>query len=216
MRAVLKAIRHSVIATSAFLFSQQAGEEIDADIIMPPEPIVEQNEVVEAQKPIENKQDEGAQSASVEPKTGKAPVSLRLSIDDLIPENERQCNPLSGAFSSIYCLPSNQDNALRIDPSDQFGNLFGKDRVAKRQRFNAFDCGSVEFPSKTGGENSELSEAWRCIGNVDIIGGEKWSLKGSAAMKQNMQDTQNNPRFGVCPEGDIDCVGFGIELRIEN
>jgi len=79
------------------------------------------------------------------------------------------------------------------------------------------DCSSVVTPNEDSSEQSEAKEAWRCIGNFKLLGNDSWSFKFGSAVRQNLEDADNKDnRFGICPEGNIDCLSPTLQIEIRN
>jgi hypothetical protein len=129
----------------------------------------------------------------------------------VVPDPEldnRNCSLLSKHFQATYCLSQEQGTDF-TDVDHRY--TFPQNNKLDQPRFKAFDCGDLQF-NKPNSDNvaDKLTEAWRCLGNFNIMSGENWSIKGAASVRQDTTDISNSKHFGVCPEGDENCLGWGI------
>lgn len=140
------------------------------------------------------------------------PLILDWSFTDIHLQDEG-CSQLSYVFKRADCREGNRYATSPERPNDF--DLMNPYAAEVKSRFRPFDCGSINFTQTHTESQEEPSEKMRCIGNFDIIGGQGWSVKGAASMKQDISDITNTERFGLCPEGNTDCVGFGVEFNLE-
>ncbi len=214
MSSMLGKLRDTVFAVSVAMLSQDTGRhsdlpdverELEEDVITQEVSVpVEEEESVEimVQKddPVSESVDDGS------------PEVLDLSVTELLTSEQRGCSPLSNDFQTTYCMKEDLKSQFTTDQNRL--SVMYNDRGGNNSRFKAFDCGDVEFSTPKENDMDKPNESWRCLGNFNIVSGENWSVKGSASVKQDMTDIPNSDRFGVCPEGDIDCVGWGVEFNM--
>ncbi len=209
MPSIIQKARDAVMAVSIGMFSSDHASASDApDTSREPEaePFVFQSQDTR-NKALYLSEDKGADS-----KGRELDWSVTRFLPPEPPLDERDCSLLSKHFQTTYCLQQENDAAL-IDEKGKL--ILPQGRENDDPLFNAFDCDGFEFSKAPVNDIEEPTEAWRCLGNFNFMSGENWSVKGAASVRQDTTDITNSKRFGICPEGDANCLGWGIQVEIK-